>query len=118
MLDVFIIIGSFLAILFFLVGKRWHSGWAHFIAAVLFLTMGAGIFTTGWETQENALITITEISSTVTEVSFGTTTFNPILDGTPVQQIVYTIAIFYMTLGLILIFLAIDERNKNKDSKE
>ncbi len=80
--------------------------------------MGTGIFTTGWQTQDNATITITDITSSVTEVTYGTTTFNPILDGTPVQQIVYLFAIFFITLSLVLIFLAVQQRTRNKDAKE
>ncbi len=118
MLDVFIVFGTFLALFFFIVGIKFLSGWAHFISAVIFLTVGTGIFTTGWQTQDNATITITDISSTVTEVTYGTTTFNPILDGTPVQQIVYVFAIFFITLSLVLIFLAIQQRTRNKDAKE
>lgn len=118
MLDVFIVFGTFLALFFFLVGAKFLSGWAYFISAVTFLVMGTGIFTTGWQTQDNATITITDISSSVTEVTYGTTTFNPVLDGTPVEQIVYLFALFFITLSLILIFLAIQQRTRNKDAKE
>lgn len=117
MLDVFIFFGTILALVFFGIGKRLTSGWGIFIASVLFLVIGMGIFVSGWETQDKAPITITKISGNVQEITFGTTTFNPIIDGTPVEQIVNAIAIFYVGLGLILTFLALQETMKNRDAK-
>lgn len=118
MLDTFIILGSVLAIIFLFAGKKWLSGWAYFIAAILFLTVGMGLFVTGYQTFDNAPITISDANSTSTIITFELLTTNPVLDGTPNEQIVFVIAIFYITLTLILVFLAIDQRTKNKAAKE
>ena len=118
MLDVFIILGTILALIFLFAGRKFFSGWAYFISAILFLTIGMGIFVTGYQTFDNSPITITKDSSIITTITFELTTTNPILEGTPDQQIVFVIAIFYTVLTLILIFLAIEQNIKNKAAKD
>ena len=118
MLDIFIIMGVILALFFLVVGKKMFSGWAYFIAAILFLVIGMGLFVTGYQTSDNAPITITETTSTITTITFELTTTNPVLEGTPDEQIVFVFAIFFITLTLILIFLAIQQNMANKAAKE
>ena len=117
-LDIFIIFGTILALIFLFAGKKLFSGWAYFLAAFLFLVIGMGIFVTGYQTYDNAPITITETTSTVSIISFELLTTNPVLEGTPDQQIVFVFAIFYIVLTLILVFMSIEQSMANKAAKE
>lgn len=118
MLDVFIFIGTFLALFFVIVGQKWFSGWAFFISAVLFLVIGMGVFVTGWETQSKSPILIQDINASAQQITFEVNRFAPDLGGDPVSQLVYTIAVFYIGLSLVFIFLAIQQGTKNRDAKK
>lgn len=113
MLDIFIIFGTILALLFGLYGLSKNLGWPTVIGAILFLVIGMGIFVTGWETYLGGNVTITSDGDTDT-VSYSPQVFNPVLEGNPNEQVVYSVAIFYLGLALIGVFLAIREALENR----
>jgi len=114
MLDLFFYIGSVIMVICFLVGQKLFSAWGFFIAAVIIIILGIGLQTTGFETYDNSTILIEDINSTATQVTFQTTTYDANLSGNAGEQIVYSIGLFYIVLGLVFTFLAIKSAADNK----
>ena len=117
MLDIFFFIGTILAFLFVLIGAKTYSAWGYFIALILFITMGIGLLTTGYDTYDNGAILISDLNSSATQVTFQTLTYTADLSGNASSQIVYVIGLFYIVLGLIFSFLAIKQAADNKSAK-
>jgi len=114
MLDIFFFIGTILAFVFVIIGQKTYSAWGYFIALILFITMGIGLLTTGYETYDNGNILISDINSTATQITFSTITYTADLAGNAVSQIVYILGTFYIVLGLIFAFLAIKTAADNR----
>jgi len=117
MLDVFFFIGTILAFLFVLIGAKTYSAWGYFIALILFIAMGIGLLTTGFDTYDNGAIIITDLNATVTQVTFSLLNYSADLSGNASSQIVYIIGLFYIVLGLIFSFLAIKQAADNKSAQ-
>lgn len=113
----FFYIGTILGFIFFIIGQKLFSAWGFFIALVLFITIGIGLISTGWETYDNSPILIDDLNATTTQITFQTTTHLADLGGTTANQIVYIIGTFYIVLGLVFTFLAMRTAADNKDAQ-
>jgi len=114
MMDMFFYIGTLLGFIFFIIGQKLFSAWGFFIALILFITIGIGLLSTGWETYDDSPILIGDINSTATQITFQTTTYEADLSGTAENQIVYVIGLFWIILGLVFTFLAMKTAASNK----
>ena len=114
MLDMFFYIGTILGFIFFIIGQKLFSAWGFFIAVVLFITIGIGLVSTGWETYDNSPILIEDINSTATQINFQTTTYDANISGNASNQMVYVIGHFWIVLGLVFTFLAMKTAASNK----
>ena len=110
----FFYIGTLLGFIFFIIGQKLFSAWGFFIALILFITIGIGLLSTGWETYDDSPILIGDINSTATQITFQTTTYEADLSGTAENQIVYVIGLFWIILGLVFTFLAMKTAASNK----
>lgn len=99
MLDIFIIFALILAALFFIAGKRLKDFGVLLIAAALLFGTGFLVLDSGWETQNNAQITITDFNATTTLIDIGTTTFEATLEE---NSIVFAFAYALIAAGLVL----------------
>jgi len=118
MLDTFFIIGTILAFVFVLIGSKQSSAWGYFVALILFIVMGIGLLTSGWETHSNAPILVQDLNSSATIITFQITTYTADLYGTAVTQIIYVLGTFYVVIGTILAFLSMQIARENKIAKE
>ena len=118
MLDLFFIIGTILAFIFVLYSQANFSAWGYFIALILFMTIGIGLIETGYETQDKAEILIEDVNATATRVTFGTTTHDADLGGSAAEQIVYIIGSFYILLGLVFAFVAMQTATDNRSARK
>lgn len=118
MLDLFFIIGTILAAAFVLYAQANFSAWGFFIALILFITMGIGLLETGYQTQDNARILIEDLNATATQITFGTTTHNADLSGTAEEQVVFVIGTFYIILGIVFAFLAMQTATENRSARK
>lgn len=115
MLDVFIGFAVLLASLFFIAGKRLKDFGVLLLSSVTLFLTGILIFDTGWETQTNAQITITDLNSTTTIVDFGTTLFPATLEANP---IIFVFATALLGAGFVLALHALSLSQEQKTIKE
>jgi len=116
MLDMFFYIGTILGFIFFIIGQKLFSAWGYFIALVIFIVIGIGLVSTGWETYDNSPILINDFNANATQITFQTTTYDANISGTASNQMVYVIGHFYIILGLVFTFLAMKTASDNKEA--
>ena len=125
MLDIIIYVAIFFQIFILLFGLKEKSTHAFGIASVIFLIIGIGLFTSGFESyliSNNHLIqdvdtsfsgcndTEDGICQLVTKVLVSIT---PNIIGTANQQIVFVFATFSTLLSLAFAIIGLNERSKN-----
>ena len=115
MLDVFIGFAVLLGTLFFIAGKRLKDFGILLLAAVILFATGLIILDTGWETQNNAQITITDFNATTTIIDFGTTLFPATLEANP---IIFAFATALLAAGFVLALHALSLSQERKMIKE
>lgn len=111
----FLILIDIAIILFFIVYGHQTKGWASFfIVSFLFLVLGIGLFSTGWERYEGHFH-LSDLNSSDTDVSPIATIYTADLTTNPV---IYGIAMFSIILSIATLGYGISERMKNQEAKK
>lgn len=111
MLDIFIWLGIILGIFFLLLGKQWMHEWPFYVSAGIFLILGSGILTSGWETQQNSDIIIQDINSTAQRITFTVQQFPATLEENPLLLLLGTL---FVGFGLVFVFMGLEEAGQNR----
>jgi len=117
----FLIILSLVLGLFFLIFATKSNSWPMFLASgIFFLLISVGLFSSGWERYEGDA-TITEISSTVTDVEQTTNYYSPTFNE---NATIWAFATICFAFGLSLLWSGartysfVKEINANNEEKE
>ena len=111
MLDLAIYLGLFIAILFIVIAHLNFSYGFYWLAAVIFVILSIGILTSGWETYDIPSFVVNDVNKDFATIQAQSTIFPATLSENPIY---FAVANFFAFVGLALIFIGLQERNKNQ----
>lgn len=114
MLDFVVYLSIFFAIFLFVIAFKNQSDRAYFVTAVVFVIIGIGLFTSGWQTYDVPNYTITDVNADVTSITATPYQIIANIAGTGEQQMVFVLATFFVLVSLGCTGVGLNERRKNK----